>query len=214
MSPLDSLFDRLSEPDVVVYDDQFKGPGHVFRPGQSAARTVFSPHAWSRRSFAGFFRLGRGVFIRQPRSGMLGGLVGGGASDALRPGVPTNRSSITWSSSPESGSDNGFWNAPDGAAETCVTSPQFVERDLVLYDGDIRLPYLHYIGIPAEAFNALCADENVQFRYRDLFLAYRYLHEPERRPRLDRSAAIPTTVRPAWPARTRWRLGIAARSLA
>jgi hypothetical protein len=64
----------------------------------------------------------------------------------------------------------------------CVTSLDFVERDHLLYDKGYRIPYLHYIGLSLHLFNQACAGVNIDFPYRNLFLYYRYLHEPEKRP--------------------------------
>lgn len=61
-------------------------------------------------------------------------------------------------------------------------SSQFEEKDSVLYDKGRRITYLHYMGIPASVFTRVCRGENVLFPYRDVFLHYRYLHEPEKRP--------------------------------
>jgi hypothetical protein len=63
-----------------------------------------------------------------------------------------------------------------------ITSKQFVERDHILYDKGNRLTYIHYIGVAPKISQAVCAGENIEFSYRDLFLYYRYLHEPEKRP--------------------------------
>ncbi|MDE5117536.1 MAG: sugar transferase, partial [Trichodesmium sp. St2_bin2_1] len=45
-----------------------------------------------------------------------------------------------------------------------------------------RLTYLHYIGVSSKAFTRVCEGENIDIPYRDIFLYYRYLHEPEKRP--------------------------------
>lgn len=69
-----------------------------------------------------------------------------------------------------------------GATGCSVTSKHFEERDHILYDKGNRLTYLHYIGVPPHITQAVCAGENIEFPYRDLFLYYRYLREPEKRP--------------------------------
>lgn len=63
-----------------------------------------------------------------------------------------------------------------------ATSPHFEARDNVLYDKGVRLAYLHYIGISSKQFRRLCSGENLDFPYRDIFLHYRYLHDPKSRP--------------------------------
>jgi hypothetical protein len=64
----------------------------------------------------------------------------------------------------------------------CVTSPHFKAQDGILYDRGNRLTYLHYIGLSSQLFTRICAGENLDFPYRDLFLQYRYLHDPQQRP--------------------------------
>ncbi|MFS8117823.1 MAG: hypothetical protein ACMG55_04935, partial [Microcoleus sp.] len=63
-----------------------------------------------------------------------------------------------------------------------VTSQHFEARDFILYDKGNRLIYLHYIGVQPDLIRRVCAGENIEFPYRDLFLHYRYLREPEKRP--------------------------------
>jgi hypothetical protein len=72
---------------------------------------------------------------------------------------------------------------PEERTGCCVTSSHFEEQDHVLYDHKNRLTYLHYIGLSSKLFAQVCAGENVKFSYRELFLYYRFLHEPEKRPR-------------------------------
>jgi hypothetical protein len=56
--------------------------------------------------------------------------------------------------------------------------------DDVLYDKGRRLTYLHYMSISAAKINQLCAGEDVEIPYRDVFLHYRYLNSPETQPKL------------------------------
>jgi hypothetical protein len=63
-------------------------------------------------------------------------------------------------------------------------SSQFDVIDDVLYDKGRRLTYLHYMSISAAKINQLCAGEDVEIPYRDVFLHYRYLNSPETQPKL------------------------------
>ena len=63
-------------------------------------------------------------------------------------------------------------------------SSQFEAIDHVLYDKGRRLTYLHYMSISATKINQLCAGEDVEIPYRDVFLHYRYLKSPETQPKL------------------------------
>jgi hypothetical protein len=64
----------------------------------------------------------------------------------------------------------------------CVTSPNFHESEGQVTDKGVPLIYLHYIGISASVMARLCQGENLDVPYRDVFLYYRFLHEPELRP--------------------------------
>ncbi|MGB5597006.1 MAG: hypothetical protein WBM62_23655, partial [Crocosphaera sp.] len=66
----------------------------------------------------------------------------------------------------------------------CVTSSHFENKDNILYDKGNRLTYIHYIGLSSTIFKKLCAGENIDFPYRDIFLYYRYYHQPEKLPKL------------------------------
>jgi hypothetical protein len=78
---------------------------------------------------------------------------------------------------------NFAYSLPDGEKTGCsVTSKHFEEQDQILYDKGHRLTYIHYIGVPPDLIRRVCAGENIEFPYRDLFLHYRYLREPSKRP--------------------------------
>ncbi len=59
---------------------------------------------------------------------------------------------------------------------------QFDVVDNILYDQGRRLTYLHYMSVSSSAFVRLCGGEDVDIAYRDVFLHYRYLKSPEKRP--------------------------------
>lgn len=65
-----------------------------------------------------------------------------------------------------------------------------------MYDKGKRLTYLHYIGVSSSVFRRLCEGENLDCPYRDVFLHYRYLHEPENCPKFT-GAAKPLNRPPA-----------------
>jgi hypothetical protein len=65
-----------------------------------------------------------------------------------------------------------------------VTSSHFTVKHHRVYDKGVPLLYLHYIGLSSKLFARLCHGENVDLPYRDVFLHYRYLHNPEHRPAL------------------------------
>jgi hypothetical protein len=78
-------------------------------------------------------------------------------------------------------------NGQDRTGNTAEAA--YANIDQVLYNSEGLKPIhrLHYITHPAESFTRLCQGEAVALPYQDLFLFYRFLHEPERRPQSFRS---------------------------
>ncbi|HEY9640607.1 MAG TPA: hypothetical protein V6C57_08985 [Coleofasciculaceae cyanobacterium] len=95
---------------------------------------------------------------------------------------------------------------PDQKTGCCVTSAGFEARNHLLFDRGNRLTYLHFIGLSSSLFNRVCAGENLDFPYRDLFLHYRYLHEPSQRPALTGKARLYNAT-PSMPTRILQKLG-------
>ena len=71
----------------------------------------------------------------------------------------------------------------DKITGNCVVSKHFKEKNHILYDKGNRLTYLHYIGLSSELFKKVYLEENIDFPYRNIFLYYRYLNEPEKMPK-------------------------------
>ena len=67
----------------------------------------------------------------------------------------------------------------------CAISDPFVNRNNVLYNEQGLKPIhrLHYMNYPAIDFTRLCDGEDVDIRYKDVFLYYRFLKEPEQKPK-------------------------------
>ncbi|MBE9029415.1 methionine synthase [filamentous cyanobacterium LEGE 11480] len=84
------------------------------------------------------------------------------------------------------------WNytlSPVGRDRTGNTAEaRYVNRDQVLYNEEGVKPIrrLHYITHSAARFRQLCRGEVVELPQQELFLYYRFLHEPERCPKVFR----------------------------
>ncbi|MEM9216064.1 MAG: hypothetical protein AAGD25_17170 [Cyanobacteria bacterium P01_F01_bin.150] len=112
---------------------------------------------------------------------------------------------------------------PDQVTGCCVTSSHFQAPTPILppldapispasplptlHDRLTPLTYLHYIGISSKVFARLCAGENIECPYRDLFLYYRYLHEPDRYP-IFRGKAQPHNPPPSFTSKVMRKLGL------
>lgn len=183
MGPVDFIFKQLDESDVVVYDFQYKDPSHIFNVKSPKLYQVFPQERVESEIFcSGFYAAKRGLFNQEQRNWIVSQLQAGDA-EVLYISAP-NQSVLNYMVMK---SNIAVYNVarhlpPGEATGNSVTSPHFKVQDNVLYDKGHRLTYLHYIGLSSKFFNRLCAGENIDFPYRDVFLHYRYLHEPEKRP--------------------------------
>lgn len=79
-----------------------------------------------------------------------------------------------------------FTLSPNGQDRTgnCANSDPFVNVDEVLYNQEGLKPIhrIHYMGYSSIDFTRLCQGEDVDIRYRDIFLHYRFLEHPEQCP--------------------------------
>jgi hypothetical protein len=185
MGSLEPVFEKLDEVDWVVYDYQFLDPTKIFNLSSPRLYEVFSKEQVDREIFcSGFFGAKRGLFGAAERDRLIAALVSGDR-DILYEGAgeqPVLNYMVLKSGI--SSCNLGSW-LPSAQSTGCsVTSPHFEERDHVLYDRGTRLTYLHYIGVKPQVMAQVCQGQNLKFPYRDLFLHYRFLHQPEQRPTL------------------------------
>lgn len=186
LDSLDYIFDKLKEKDFVVYDFQYKDPTHVYNVSSSKLLNIF-PEARIRQEIfcAGFYASKRGLFPSETRRWFLEQFQAGEA-EILYPNGP-DQSILNYMVMRGNVSAYNFsLNLPPEQKTGCsVTSPHFEYRNNLLYDKGKLLTYLHYIGVPSYVFTKVCGGENLEFPYREIFLHYRYLHEPENYPHFD-----------------------------
>ncbi|NMG09043.1 Npun_R2821/Npun_R2822 family protein [Brasilonema sp. UFV-L1] len=88
-----------------------------------------------------------------------------------------------------------FTLSPNGQDKTgnCADADPFVNINNVLYNQDGLKPIhrLHYMNYPAIDFTRLCQGEDVDIRYKNEFLYYRFLKQPEKRPQQLKPPSIP-----------------------
>jgi hypothetical protein len=79
-----------------------------------------------------------------------------------------------------------FTLSPDGKDRTgnCADKDPFVTIDNVLYNEQGLKPIhrIHYMNYSSRDFARLCQGEDADIRYKDIFLYYRFLKQPELRP--------------------------------
>ncbi|MGH8002233.1 MAG: Npun_R2821/Npun_R2822 family protein [Brasilonema sp.] len=80
-----------------------------------------------------------------------------------------------------------FTLSPNGQDKTgnCADADPFININNVLYNQDGLKPIhrLHYMNYSAIDFTRLCQGEDVDIRYKNEFLYYRFLKQPEKRPK-------------------------------
>ncbi len=184
LNSVDFIFEQLEKDVFVVYDFQYKDPTHIYNVKSPKLTEVFAKSRIESEIFcAGFYASQKGLFPEQQRELLISYLEGGEA-EILYMSAP-NQSVLNYmvmrSNIPVY--NLGLKLPNNQKTGNAVTSSHFENRDNVLYDRGNQLTYLHYIGIKSTFFNRLCAGENIDFPYRDIFLHYRYLHEPNKRPK-------------------------------
>jgi hypothetical protein len=178
------IFQQLDRSDWVVYDFQHKDPSHVYDLAAPKLNTIFSPERIASEIFcSGFYASKKGMFPLAQREFILAQLRAGEA-EILYP-MAADQPILNYMVMKLGISSYNFALQLPESEKTgcCVTSPHFIEKDFRLYDKERPLTYLHYIGLSSQLFARVCQGENIDFPYRDLFLHYRYLHEPEKRPK-------------------------------
>ncbi len=177
------IFNRLNDYDWVVYDFQFTDLGHVYDVNLPKLFTLFTPEQIKSKIFcSGFYASKKDLLAQDKLDYFLSKLREGEAEilytmSADQPilNYMVLRGDIK--------SCNLALELPeDKITGCCVTSSHFQAKDNILYDKDNRLTYIHYIGLSSKLFSRVCAGENIDFPYREIFLHYRYLHEPDQRP--------------------------------
>lgn len=211
MNDLKPIFEKLDQNDCVVYDFQHKDITHVYDNSSPKLTKIFSEERLKKEIFcSGFYASKKGLFDLKKREWLIEELKNGDA-EILYPMAP-DQTLINYIMM-----KSGFsiYNlalnlTPDQKTGCCVTSPHFTEKDHILYDNNKRLTYLHYIGISSQLFTKICQGENLDFPYRDLFLYYRYLYEPEKRPQFQGKPKI-YNAPPSFPTKILNKLGLIKR---
>jgi hypothetical protein len=197
LDSLDRVFQRLDDCDCVVYDFQRKDLTHVYEAGNPRLTGVFPQERLKTEIFcAGFYASKAGLFDEERRNWLIEQLQTGEA-EILYPMAPDQTLVNYMMMRSNYAIANLALELPkEQRTGCCVTSPHFEEKDHLLYDKGIPLTYLHYIGLSSSLFTRLCSGENLDFPYREIFLHYRYLYEPEKRPIFTGS---PTSYQPPTP---------------
>lgn len=186
MGSLDCIYQKLDEFDWVANDFQYKSDlNYVFDLSSEKLPQIFNIETWQSQIFcAGWFASKKSILNRTNSAKLLEKLTSGESEILSLRGTDqplfnylVARSGISFY--------NFAYRQPEQVTGNHWSS-QFDIIDFVLYDRGKRLTYLHYMSISAAKFARLCAGEDVEIPYRDVFLHYRYLKLPEKQPQLTR----------------------------
>ncbi len=195
LKPLDRVFQQLESDDFVVFDFQHKDISHVYTTDREILQRVFPGDRVDREIFcSGFYGAKRDLFSPEEQQQAIE-LLKSGEEDVLYPFAPDQTLLNYLVMRLEKPSSNLAFELPkEQVTGNCVTSPNFQENGHQVTDKGVSLTYLHYIGIPSSVMARLCQGENLDVPYRDVFLHYRFLHDPELRPTF---AGTPKPYNPA-----------------
>ncbi|TVQ07383.1 MAG: sugar transferase [Leptolyngbya sp. DLM2.Bin27] len=177
------IFGQLEAYDWVTYDFQHKDLSHVYDVDSPWLEKLFSAEQLRRQVFcSGFYASRRGLFDPDRGQEILDWLKAGEAA-VLYPMAPDQTILNYLVMRRGVNSCNLALTLPlEQRTGNSVTSSHFTVKNHRIYDKGVPLLYLHYIGLSAKLFTRLCNGENVDFPYRDVFLHYRYCHDPASRP--------------------------------
>ena len=184
LNSLDYIFEQLNNNDFVIYDFQYKDLSLVYNVNSNNLLDVFPQSRLDNEIFcAGLYGAKKGLFNEERKKNLLSKLESGEA-EILYKNAPDQTILNYMIMRSEVSSYNFSHHLPaEEVTGCCVTSPHFDEQDNLVYDRGNRLTYLHYIGLSSKLFSRVCSGENIDFPYRETFLHYRYLHEPDKRPK-------------------------------
>ncbi len=180
MKPLDDVYEKLDKYDWITNDFQYKSDlKYIFDWTEDKLQQIFHQENISSRIFcSGWFASKKHIFDDATLANFLTSLEAGEA-DAL-----------AWADSDQTvlnylvlKSGISYYNYANYEGATgCHWASKFNVVDNILYAEETPITYLHYMSVSSSDFTRLCAGEDVDIPYRDVFLHYRYLKSPEKRP--------------------------------
>ncbi|TVQ42739.1 MAG: sugar transferase [Gloeocapsa sp. DLM2.Bin57] len=189
LSPVDSIFALLEQHNCIVYDFQYKDPSHVYQVDSPRLTSIFASNRLKKEIFCSGFYASKGNLFPPSQREWLFNQLQAGDIEILYPMAPDQTILNYLMMKSNYSIYNLALNLPTQVKTgNSVTSSHFVQKDMLLYDHGHPLTYLHYIGVPSQLFTRVCRGENLDFPYREIFLSYRYLYEPENKPKFQGKA--------------------------
>ena len=200
MKPLDNVFERLKTYDFVFDDWEHRKPDSVAALNLSLIEKSSKFKAVDVRPklhCASFFGSRRGLFDPQTLSHLKEQLIEhrelewiNRVSEAFLFNYMTLRGEYSLFN---------FTLSTDAKDRTgnCADADPFVNIKNVLYNQQGLKPIhrIHYMNYPATDFARLCQGEDVDIKYKDIFLHYRFLKESEKKPEIFKSPSSLTKAK-------------------
>ena len=188
MKPLTAMFDQLNNYDFVFDDWEYRKPDATAALDITAIAQsgIYSEQqVRSQLHCSSFFGARRGIFAKEELGNLTEKLIGDCEitwvsrwwDDAFLFNYMTLRCERPF---------YNFTQSSDSRDRTgnCADADPFINLDNVLYNeqGCKPIHRIHYMNYPAISFTRLSQGEDVNIRYQDIFLHYRFLKEPQKRP--------------------------------
>ncbi|HLP89812.1 MAG TPA: hypothetical protein VK184_14630 [Nostocaceae cyanobacterium] len=182
MGKIDHIFEKLAHYDWVANDFQYKSDlKYIFDGSPELIYKIFPSEKLPSHIFcAGWFGAKKQIFSIATLAELLEKLQAGEA-DVMALGGP-DQSLFNYMVLKTGISYYNFAYSQPEKTTGNHWSSKFDVVDNILYDQGRRITYLHYMSIGASAFTQLCAGQDVNIPYQDVFLHYRYLKSPEQKP--------------------------------
>jgi len=204
MQSFDHVFEKLIKADFVTYDYQFKDPSHVYDVNSPLFSNIFSEELMTEKMFcAGFYVSKKGLFSPEKCEKIL---------ESLK-----KEAGILYINGPDQSLLNymimklNIKNVNMGRilpyerrTGNSAHSSHFEAKEHLLYDRGNLLTYLHYIGISSSVIKEICLGEDIDIPYKDIFLHYRYLSAPDKRPAFKGKPVAEQTRVNLWKKFKRW----------
>ncbi|MBE9144167.1 Npun_R2821/Npun_R2822 family protein [Planktothrix mougeotii] len=192
MKSVDDVFEKLNEYDFILDDWEHQKPREVTPLDLSIIEQktgLTEPEIRPRLHCDSFFASQKGVFSVEQLEDLKKRAIDQGEIEWLQP-------KFWWSSAALSiyitFARNlklfNFTRSPNGQEVTgnCADADAFVNINNILYNQDGLKPIhrIHYMNYSSADFARLCQGEDVNIRYQDIFLHYRFLKQPELKPQV------------------------------
>ena len=192
MKPIDDIFEKLNEYDLVFNDWEHKKPRDVTELDLSIIEQktgLTEDEIRPRLHCDSFFGSQKGLFSFNQLEDLKKRAIEQGEIEWVRPRSWWSSSGLfSYMTFPGNPKMFNFTRSPNGQERTgnCADADPFVNINNVLYNEEGLKPIhrIHYMNYSSADFARLCQGEDVNIRYQDIFLHYRFIKQPDLKPQV------------------------------